>query len=110
MFSIESPHRGDSNKHIKHKIINIKKILKIVQITKMSAAIGVFFFFFFFFFLATRKRVRNGRGKRAISARATEVFQYNPRSQMHHFLYFKLQYCPVLFTVKGRRPAARFSP
>ena len=66
MFSLESPHLGDSNEYIQYNIFNIKK--KITLITPKSAAIG--------FFLRTQERVRKSRGKRAISVRATEVLLY----------------------------------
>ena len=54
VFSLESPHRGDSNEY---KKISIKY--------PKSASIE--------FFLETQERVRKGRGKRAISVRAIEV-------------------------------------
>ena len=40
MFSLESPHRGDSSEYTQHTIINIKKktILNII----MSTAMGLF--------------------------------------------------------------------
>ena len=67
LFSLESPNRGDSNEYTQHNfIINMKRkspfnILNII----MSAAMGIF--------LGTQERVRNSRGKRAISVWATEV-------------------------------------
>ena len=53
-----------------------KKSPESIPNTIMSSA--MFFFFFFFFFCGgwgggTQERVRNSRGKRAISVRATEV-------------------------------------
>ena len=44
MFSLESPHQGDSNEYIQHTIINIKKktILNFVPDIIMSAAMGCF--------------------------------------------------------------------
>ena len=66
MFSLESPHRGDSNEYTKYTIFNIKK--KIAINYPKSAAMG--------FFQVTQKRVRNSHGKRAISVRAIEVLLY----------------------------------
>ena len=66
MFSLESPHRGDSNEYTQYTIFNIKK-----QITlnyPKSAAMG--------FFQGTEERVRNSRGKRDIGVRAIEVLLY----------------------------------
>ena len=67
MFSLESPHRGDSNEYTQYTIFNIKR--KIDRNYHKSAATGIF--------LGTQARVRNSRGKRAISVRATEVLLYN---------------------------------
>ena len=67
MFSLESPHRGDSNEYTHDTIFNIKK--KITSKYPKSAAMG--------FFLRSQERVRNIRGKRAISVRATEVLLYH---------------------------------
>ena len=50
MFSLESPHRGDSNKYTERTIIK-KKIAEIIPNTIMSAAMG-------FFLLRTGERVR----------------------------------------------------
>ena len=57
VFSLESPHRGDSNEYTQHTIINInrKKSLEILQNTMIYAAM--------IFFLGTQERVRNSRGK-----------------------------------------------
>ena len=62
MFSLESPYRGDSNEHTKYTNFYIY-IYK-----SASAAMG--------YFLGTQERVRNSRGKRAISVRSTEVLLY----------------------------------
>ena len=56
MFSVEWPHRGDSNENTKYNIFNTKK--KITLNYLKSAAIG--------FFLGTQERVRNSHGVRAI--------------------------------------------
>ena len=62
MFSLESPHLGDSNEYTQYTIFNIKQ--KITLNYPKSAAMG--------FFQGTQERVRNSRGKRAISVRAIE--------------------------------------
>ena len=67
VFSLESPHRGDSNEYTQHTIFNIKKEKDTLNYPK-SAAVG--------FFQGTQERVRNSRGRRAISVRATEVLLY----------------------------------
>ena len=56
VFSLESPHRGDSNVYTQYTIFIIKKI--ITPDYSKSADMG-------FFFLGTQERVRNSRGKRA---------------------------------------------
>ena len=67
VVSLESPHRGDSNEYTKYTKFNIKK----ENHTKLSqiCSYGIFFQW-------TQERVRNSRGKRAISVRATEVLLY----------------------------------
>ena len=67
MFSLESPHRGDSNANIKYTIFNIKK--KITLNYPKSEAMG-------FFPQGTLEQVRNSPGKRAISVQAIEVLLY----------------------------------
>ena len=52
----------------KYTIFNIKKEKKITPNYPESAAMG--------FFIGTEERVRNSRGKRAISVRAIEVLLY----------------------------------
>ena len=66
MFSLEALHRGDSNKHTQYTLFTIK--LKITQDYPKSVAIR--------FLPGTQGRVRNSRGKRTISVRATEVPLY----------------------------------
>ena len=65
MFSLESPHRGDSNEYTQHTIMNMinkkRKSSEIISNTIMAAAMG-------FFLLGTQERVRNSCGKRAISS------------------------------------------
>ena len=64
VFSLESPHRGDSNEWTQYTIFNMNK--KDTINYPKSAAMG-------FFFQGTQVRVQNSRGKRAISVRAIEV-------------------------------------
>ena len=61
MFSLESP-RCDSNENTKYTIFDIKDNITLNY--PKSAAMG--------FFPGTQEQVRNRRGKRAISVRATE--------------------------------------
>ena len=63
VFSLESPHRGDSNEYKQYIIFSIKK--KITLNDPKSVAMR--------FFRGTTGRVRNSRGKRATHVRATEV-------------------------------------
>ena len=73
MFSLESPHRGDSNDNTQYIIFNMSK--KNTLNYPKFAAMG--------FFLVTPERVLNSRGKRAISVRDIEVLLY---LQLHYFL------------------------
>ena len=52
VFSLKSPHQGDSNKFTQYTIFNIKR--KIIQNYPKSAAMG-------FFFPGTQERVRNSK-------------------------------------------------
>ena len=74
MFSLESPHRGDSNVYTQYTIFTMKKekYPKLSQI----CSYGIFF-------QGTQERVRNRRGKPAISVRATEGLLYK---QLHQLL------------------------
>ena len=66
MLSLELPHRGGSNEYTQYTILNIqKKIAKIILNLQLC-----------FFFPGTQERVRNSRGKLAISVSATEVLLY----------------------------------
>ena len=67
VFSLESPHRGDSNEYTQYTIFIIKKENppKFSQICSYG-----------FCLQGTQERVRNSRVKRAISVRATEVLLY----------------------------------
>ena len=66
VFSLESPHRGDSNEYTQYTIFNMKK--KNTLNHPKSAAMG--------FFHVAQEWVRNSCGKWAISVRATEVLLY----------------------------------
>ena len=66
VFSLESTRLGDSDEYTQYTIFNIQK--KITLNYLKSAATGLF--------PRTQRRVRNSRGKRAISVRATEVLLY----------------------------------
>ena len=66
VFSVESPHQGDINKHTQYTVFMIKN--KITLGYRKSEAMG--------FFLRAKEGVRNSRGKRAISVRAIEVLLY----------------------------------
>ena len=63
MFSLVSPHRGDSNEYTQYTIFNTKK--KITLHYSKSDTMG--------FLQGTQELIRNSRGKRVDSVRATEV-------------------------------------
>ena len=67
VFSLKSPHRGDSNEYTQYTIFNVENRITLNYLK--SAAMG-------FLFQGTQKRVQNSHGKRAISVRATEVLLY----------------------------------
>ena len=67
MFSLESPHRGDSNENTQYTIFNMQK-KKISLNYPTSAVMG--------FFQGTQKLVRKDHGKQASSVRATELLLY----------------------------------
>ena len=69
VFSLESPHRGDSNEDTTYHFQYKKKIIQNISNTIMSAAMVLFW-------LGTQECVRTSRGKRAIGVRATEVLLY----------------------------------
>ena len=66
VFSIESPHRGDSIQYTQYTNFNTKRKIDLNYIK--FAAMG--------FFLGIQARVRNSSAKRAISVRAIEVLLY----------------------------------
>ena len=66
VFSLESPHRGDSNEYTKYTIFNTNK--KNILNYPKSAAMGSF--------PRTQEGVQNSRGKQANSVRAIEVLLY----------------------------------
>ena len=63
VFSLESPHQGDSNEYTQYSIFNIKK--EITQNYSEFAAVR--------FFPRDSRMSSKNRGKRAISVGATEV-------------------------------------
>ena len=67
LFSLGSPHLGDSNEYKQYTTFNIKtKItLNYPKSPEIIQNLG-------FFFQGTQERVQNSCGKRAISMRATE--------------------------------------
>ena len=67
MFSLESPHGGDSNEYTKYTIFSIKKKFTLNYRKNMQL---------WNFFQGTPERVRSSHGKRAISVRATVVLLY----------------------------------
>ena len=62
VFSLESPHRGDSNVYTQYTIFISPQIILNLQLWDI--------------FLRTEKQVRHSRGKGATSVRATEVLLY----------------------------------
>ena len=68
VFSLELPHRGDSNEYIQHTISNMKqKLTRKLSKKKCLQQWDLLF--------GTPERVRNSRGKRVIGVRATEVLR-----------------------------------
>ena len=63
VFSLESPHRGDSNEYTQYTTFNMQKknTLNYFKLQPRD------------FFLGTQERVRNSRGKRTISVQASEI-------------------------------------
>ena len=68
VFSLESPHPGDSNEYIQHTIFNITKKANRPKLSQICS--------YGFLLQVTQERVGNNHGKRAISVRATEVLLY----------------------------------
>ena len=66
VFSLESLHRGDSNVYTQYTIF----------ITKNKSPLIILYLQLLDFFPTNSKRVRNSRGKQAISVRAIEVLLY----------------------------------
>ena len=67
MFSLESPHRGDSNVYTRYTIFIIKR---------KSPQIILNLQLMYFFFSGIQEQVRNSCGKRASSVLATDVLLY----------------------------------
>ena len=82
MFSLESPHRGDSNEYTQYTIFNIKR--KITLEYHKSVPMG--------FFQGTQARVQNSHVKRAISVRATEVLLYMHSKSVYFSLPLSIVY------------------
>ena len=80
MFSLESPHRGNSNEYTQHANINIKKkiTLNYPKYNYNVCSYGIIS-------LGTQERVRNNRGKRAIGVRGIEILLY-----IHFYVLFLL--------------------
>ena len=79
MFSLELPHRGDSNEYTQHAIINIKKNITL-NYSKYNNICN-----YGIFSLGTQERVRKKkRGKRGIGVRTIEVLLY----MKNHILYW----------------------
>ena len=70
VYSLESPHQGDSNEYTQYTVFNIKMKITLNFPNLQPRD----------YFLGTQKRVRISRGKRAISVRATEVLLYYQRN------------------------------
>ena len=66
VFSLDSPRWGDSYEYTPYTIFNIKNHPKLSEICSYGT-----------FFQGPQEQVRNSRGKRAISVRATEVLLYS---------------------------------
>ena len=89
VFSLESPHRGDSNEYTQYTIFSMKKENTLNY--PKSAAMG-------FFVQGTQERIRNSRGKRAISVRAIEVllFDLQQYGQLNNSCPLWFLFCSVL--------------
>ena len=87
MFSIESPHRGNSNDYKQYTIFNIKRKIDLNYLK--SAAMG-------FFFQGTQERVRNSRGKRVISF---ELLKFHGSFTQIH-VYCKIQIQSMVVRMK----------
>ena len=72
MFSLESPHRSDSNEYTQYTIFNIERKIDLNYLKSEAVR----------FFQGTQERVLNSRGKRVISVRAIEVVLYKVRHKI----------------------------
>ena len=70
MFSLESPHQGDSNENTKHTI-SIEKMTSPLIIPNLQLSD---------FYLGIQEQIRNSCSKRANSVQATEVLLYYVQS------------------------------
>ena len=62
VFSLESPHQGDSNEYTQYTIFNTNRKIDLNYLKSIAMK-----------FLGAQAQVRNCRGKRAISVRVIEV-------------------------------------
>ena len=67
VFSLESPHRGDTNEYTQYTIFKIKK--ENYPLLSQICSCGILF-------QGTQEQIRNRRGKQAISVWAIEVLLY----------------------------------
>ena len=67
VFSLESPHRGDSNEYTQYTVFNIKREITVTVTLTYPKSLALEFY------LWTQERVRTSHDERAISVRATEV-------------------------------------
>ena len=80
VFSLESPHRGDSNEYTQHTSFNIKEHHpKYPKYSNVCTAVMVFL-------LGTQECVRNSHGNRAIGVGATEVLLLLERNCSKRFM------------------------
>ena len=82
VFTLESPQGRDSNEYTQYTIFNMN--MKNTLNYPKSAAIG--------FLQGTQERVRNSRGKPAISVRATEVLLYLGKTTVLYLTIAYFQY------------------
>ena len=76
VFSLESPHQGDSNEYTQYTIFNMSK--KNTLDYPRSAAMGLV--------IRDSRTSSDSRGKQAISVRAIEVLLYFVLSTANYFL------------------------
>ena len=94
VFSIESPHRGNSNENTQYTVFNItqKSLLIIPSLQPRD------------FLQETQEQVRNSRGKLVISVRATEVLLYLDCNQYNLFRHNDSRLGSMTFFLFCNRP------